>query len=180
MEDENETEKQVIPGYKSVDDFTKVESSLLYLTIPQCSSFSFQEGFKALMEAIKASNALPSDKDYDFYKVHESFQQIMHSQGDSVMGLMNTLLRKQGISHNFRTRGLEEKLELLVEANDVILERVANDIDEMNGIRKNIAPLVANGVELQAVTAHMPISGSWNRATISVGAPTDNDEVRLL
>lgn len=54
---------------------------------------------------------------------------------------------------------MEEKIELIIEANDVILERVANNLDEVNGINKN-PPLA---VEMQTVSAEMSVSGSWNR-----------------
>lgn len=57
------------------------------------------------------------------------------------------------------SRDLEEKIELIIEANDIILERVANNLDEVNGISKN-PPLA---VEMQTVTADMPVSGSWNK-----------------
>lgn len=153
-----EEEKEVIPGYKSVEDFTKVFFLQSYFLLDLlCMS---QEGFKALMGAIKSSNALPSDKDFDFYKVHESFERLMNVNSDKLLGLMNNLLRKQGILHNFRSRGLEDKVELLVEANDVVLERAANGIDEMNGIKNN----VSGESELQTVSTVLPINGSWNRS----------------
>lgn len=57
------------------------------------------------------------------------------------------------------SRDLDEKIELVIEANDVILERVANNLDELAGIRKN--PQLP--VEIQTVSAELPISGSWNK-----------------
>lgn len=128
------------------------------------------------MSGIKSSNALPSDKDFDFYKVHESFEHLMNVHSDKLLALMNSLLRKQGIPHNFRSRGLEDKVELLVEANDVILERAANGIDEMNGIKNS----VSGGPELQIVSTVLPINGSWNRSDktkFSVGTSGDVEVV---
>lgn len=86
------------------------------------------------MEGIRNANSLPSDYDYDFYQTHQSFAKIMNKEGNDVLSSINNILRKYEISDNIKNRGLEEKTELIVEANDVILENVANNIDEMMGI----------------------------------------------
>lgn len=57
------------------------------------------------------------------------------------------------------SRDLQEKIELIVEANDTILERVANNLDELAGIKKN--PELP--VEIQTVSAQLPVNGSWNK-----------------
>lgn len=121
------------------------------------------------MEAIKNSNALPSGADWGFYAAHESFNKIMNDEGNNIMRSINTILRYYDVSGNIRNRGLEEKAELIVEANDVILENVANNIDEMNGIKRNpVEPVL-----MQAVSVQLPVNGSWNRinrATFSVSS----------
>ncbi|XP_044268640.1 exosome component 10 [Tribolium madens] len=131
---------EIIPGYSSMEQFTK-------------------DGFKVLMEAIKHSNALPSGRDWDFYTISDSFKEMMKNEGNNVLRLMNQIMRFNDLDSNLRNRVLDEKIELVIEANDVILEKVANNIDEMNGIRKSVvAPVV-----LQTVSAELPVNGSWNR-----------------
>ncbi|EFA03774.2 exosome complex component 10 homolog [Tribolium castaneum] len=135
-------DSEIIPGYSSMEQFTK-------------------DGFKVLMEAIKHSNALPSGRDWDFYNISDSFKEIMKVEGNHVLRLMNQVMRCNDLDSNLRNRVLDEKIELVIEANDIILEKVANNIDEMNGIRKTVvAPVV-----LQTVSAQLPVNGSWNRQT---------------
>lgn len=127
-----------------------------------------------LMEAIKNSNALPLGRDFNFYNAHESFVKIMTDEGNSILQSMNSILRKYEIEGNVKNRSLEEKTDLVVEANDTILENVANHIDEMNGIKKcTVEPVV-----IQTVSAQLPINGSWNsinRATFSVSSSLNNE-----
>lgn len=121
------------------------------------------------MEAIRYSNSLPSGSDWNFYKAHDSFNKIINEDSNNLLTNINVLLRTNSLEASIKNRGSEEKTELMIEANDVILERVANNIDEMNGIRKT----VNEPVVIQTVSAQLPINGSWNRigsATFSVSS----------
>lgn len=121
------------------------------------------------MEAIRNSNALPSGRDYNYYNTNEVFASIINQDGNNITKLMNTILRHYETDGNIRNRSLDEKTELIVEANDNILERVAINIDEMNGIRKT----TNDPIEIQTVSAELPrVNGSWNRInnlTVTVG-----------
>lgn len=112
---------------------------------------------------------LPEEENWNYYKVHDSFNNIMNNEAEKILRLMNDILRTQHIDINIRNRDIEEKSEMLVEANDDILEKVANGIDELNGIKKN----TQDAIEIQAVSAKLPINGSWNRATFSVSSSLD-------
>lgn len=121
------------------------------------------------MEAIKNSNSLPNGKDYNFYNTYDSFTNIMNEEGNTILKQINYILRNNHVEGNICNRVLEEKTELMIEANDVILDRVANNIDEINGIRK----IPVEPVIIQTVSAQIPINGSWNRvnnATFSVSS----------
>ncbi|KRT78455.1 hypothetical protein AMK59_8439 [Oryctes borbonicus] len=138
-----------------------------------------KDGFKCLTGAIKLANALPIDSDWSFYKLNESFSRVTNNEGERLSKLINSILRKYDIDDNVNARkSLKDKVELIVEANDTILEKVSDNLDEVNGIKKpNIQP-----VEFQTVTAELPtISGSWNRInkatfsiTSSVNSPKQN------
>lgn len=127
------------------------------------------------MESIRTSNALPSGRNWNFFCTHESFLKIIESKRSHLLKLMNKILRFHNINGNIRNRILDEETELIVEANDVILEQVANNIDELNGIRKTVvAP-----PEIKTVSAQIPLNGSWNRnPTFSIGASI-NETVTL-
>lgn len=53
----------------------------------------------------------------------------------------------------------DEKFELLLECNDVILERVNSNLDEMAGIKKEPEIVLA---ESQLTPRSKPLNGSWN------------------
>ncbi|CAH0556935.1 unnamed protein product [Brassicogethes aeneus] len=163
---DSDKNKEILPGYKTIEDFTK-------------------EGFKSLVQAIKHSNALPGGRDWSFYKTHDAFKKIMSDERNTIQKLINTILRANEIEGSIRNRIRDEATEVIIEANDQILEKVAGHIDEMNGIRKSTyEPIV-----IQAVSAELPINGSWNRvnnATFSVSssmtsnATPNANSVRLL
>lgn len=93
----------------------------------------------------------------------------MKDESNNILGLMNNIMRQYGVNDNIRNRLTDEKGELLIEANDAILERASINIDEMNGIKR----VPDETVVIQTVTALLPVGGSWNRinkATFSVSS----------
>ncbi|KAL3269515.1 hypothetical protein HHI36_008581 [Cryptolaemus montrouzieri] len=133
-------ESNALPRFTNTENFTK-------------------NGFKTLMESIRHANTLPTQQDYSFYNAQESFKKIMSSEGNRILTSINSILNYYGLKNNIKTSILDHKTELLIEANDTILERVANNIDEMNGIKKS----TIDPIELQSVSAPLPINGSWNK-----------------
>lgn len=90
------------------------------------------------------------------------------------------ILRHQGVQGNILRRDLEEKFELLVEANDQIFERIGNNLDEILGIRKNPEPVL-----VEAAGKTRAVSGSWNKdiarkTETSLPAHFQPQSVRLL
>ncbi|KAK9890903.1 hypothetical protein WA026_012245 [Henosepilachna vigintioctopunctata] len=136
---QNQSETHYLGGYNNMADFTS-------------------KGLKILMDSIRYSNTLPSTRDYDFYNVQESFKKAMSSEGNHILTLMNRILKHNGIKDNIKSSILDHKTELLIEANDLILEKVANSIDEMNGIK--ISSI--NTLESQTESGKLQINGSWN------------------
>ncbi|KAH1024413.1 exosome component 10 isoform X2 [Dendroctonus ponderosae] len=148
----NATEQEALPGYKTVNDFTK-------------------EGFKCMMEGIKCANTLPAGRDWSFYSTFESFNTVVKEETNELLEGMMLVLKKNEVGVNMRNQTTDKKTELLIDSNDIILEKVADHIDEMNGIRKTYSEPVV----LQTVSAQLPvnINGSWNRnssATFSVSS----------
>ncbi|KAG8236910.1 hypothetical protein J437_LFUL015236 [Ladona fulva] len=130
----------LLPGCKSLEQFT-------------------QSGFASLMNAIKASNSLPSGSDWDYYSSFPEFQKVADLRGKQVLKLISMVLQHQGLKGNILRRDLEEKFDLLLDANDMILERVNSTLDELAGIKKNPQPVL---VEVSS-SSPKQVSGSWNR-----------------
>lgn len=93
-----------------------------------------QDGYRAIIQGIRNANTFLIGTDFGYYETHQSFTNIMNEESNAVMRSINSILKKYDIHDNIKNRGLEEKTELIVEANDTILEQAANNIDEMNGM----------------------------------------------
>lgn len=106
------------------------------------------------MEGIKHANSLPTS-DWNFYSTFDSFTKAIKEESDKLISDITSVLRKNEVGANIRNQTLEKKTEILVDVNDLILERVANNLDQMNGIKNSAKPVV-----LQTVTAE--VNGSWN------------------
>lgn len=55
-----------------------------------------------MVEATRSSNSLPQDRDWDFYKTHESFRNLMNAEGNDILHLMNSILKQQGVFGNIK------------------------------------------------------------------------------
>lgn len=124
-----------------------------------------------MMEGIKCANALPAGRDWGFYSTFESFNSVLKEETNLLLEDMMLVLKKNEVGVNMRNQTTDKKTELMIDSNDIMLEKVANNIDEMNGIRKTYSEAVV----LQTVSAQLPvnINGSWNRssnATFSVSS----------
>lgn len=79
-----------------------------------------------LGEAIKSSNKLPFGRARDLYESYPSFHNLVKSQTDNVLSKLSMIMKHAGSRGNILRRDHEEKFEMIVEANDVILERVVS------------------------------------------------------
>ncbi|XP_046613866.1 exosome component 10 [Neodiprion virginianus] len=129
---------EILPGFTNFDDFVNV-------------------GFEALKTGIKAANGLPSGEKYDYYKCFPTFRNIINEEINNVLVCMQNITEGVGVRGNIRRRDIEEKFELLIEANDILLERAGICMDEASGILRN--PDVEFVVSQSNSTA---VSGSWN------------------
>ncbi|XP_072101187.1 exosome complex component 10 isoform X1 [Mobula birostris] len=121
-----------------------------------------------VMAATKASNGLPRFGDeFDFYRSFPGFQSFCDTQADRLLSCMSQLMqfhscRSQIRGHNKVTE-LEDKFDLLVDANDVILERVGILLDEASGVNKNQQPVLPVGLQPPKT-----IVSSWNRRNTEI------------
>ncbi|CAN9515579.1 unnamed protein product [Ophioblennius macclurei] len=155
---DNETE-ELCPGFKDVDAFVKY-------------------GFGAVLSATKASAGLPQPGDeYDFYRSFPGFQAFCESQGDKLLHSMSQIMQYHGCKSHMRDRnkltGLEERFDLVVDSNDVILERAGILLDEADGLNRNQQPVMPVGFQPPKI-----VVSSWNRK--GSGSGSRSETFRLL
>uniref|UniRef100_A0A667X186 Exosome complex component 10 n=1 Tax=Myripristis murdjan TaxID=586833 RepID=A0A667X186_9TELE len=140
----DEEAEELCPGFKDVDSFVKY-------------------GLSAVVSATKASAGLPQAGDeYDFYRSFPGFQEFCESQGDRLLHCMSQLMQHHGCRAHMRDHnkltGLEERFDLVVDSNDVILEKVGILLDEADGVNRSQQPVMPAGFQPPKI-----VVSSWNR-----------------
>ncbi|XP_037684464.1 exosome component 10 [Choloepus didactylus] len=153
--------EMVLPGFPDADSFVK-----------------FALG--SVVAVTKASGGLPQFGDeYDFYRSFPGFQAFCETQGDRLLHCMSRVMQYHGCRSSIKDRSkvteLEDKFDLLVDANDAILERVGILLDEASGVNKNQQPVLPAGLQVPKT-----IVSSWNRKAGEYGRKAKSETFRLL
>lgn len=121
---------------------------------------------------------MPSGHTRELYNSHPAFRRIVTAKSNRLLELISTVIKKQGVRGNIvNRRDNEEKFELLQECNDVMLERINNNLDDLLGLRKSPETVVVQEEFRPVERKQVQLNGSWNRvASKSVGVQS----VRLL
>lgn len=82
---------------------------------------------------------------------------------------------RSNIKDRSKVTELEDKFDLLVDTNDVILERVGILLDEASGVNKNQQPVLPAGLQVPQT-----IVSSWNRKAGEYSKKTKSETFRLL
>ncbi|XP_071763488.2 exosome complex component 10 [Centroberyx gerrardi] len=140
----DEEADELCPGFKDVDSFVKY-------------------GLGSVLSATKASAGLPQTGDeYDFYRSFPGFQEFCETQGDKILHCMSQIMQHHGCRSHIRDRnkltGLEEQFDLVVDSNDVILEKVGILLDEADGVNRSQQPVMPAGFQPPKI-----VVSSWNR-----------------
>ncbi|KAM6977515.1 exosome complex component 10 [Aplochiton taeniatus] len=149
------------PGFKDVDAFVK-------------------HGFGTVVGATKASASLPQVGDeYDLYRSFPGFQEFSETQGDGLLHLMSQMMQYHGCRAPMRNRnkltGLDERFDLVVDSNDVILEKVGILLDEAAGVNKSQQPVMPAGFQPPKI-----VVSSWNRKGAASRSGRGSETFRLL
>uniref|UniRef100_A0A8D0GPL2 Exosome complex component 10 n=1 Tax=Sphenodon punctatus TaxID=8508 RepID=A0A8D0GPL2_SPHPU len=133
-----------------------------------------------VVAATKASSGLPQPGDeYDFYRSFPGFRAFCETQGDMLLHCMSKIMQYHGCRSHIKDRNkvteLEDKFDLLVDSNDVILERVGILLDEVAGVNKNQQPILPAGLQVPKT-----IISSWNRKRGESHKRTKSETFRLL
>lgn len=158
-ETNDEENNDLCPGFKDADAFVKY-------------------GLGAVLSATKASAGLPQTGDeYDFYRSFPGFQEFCESQGDKLLHCMSQIMQHHGCRSHMRDRnkltGLEERFDLVVDSNDVTLERVGILLDEADGVNRSQQPVMPAGFQPPKI-----VVSSWNR--MGSGSASRSETFRLL
>ncbi|XP_060085137.1 exosome component 10-like [Ylistrum balloti] len=141
----NKTSEEFLPGIKDVTEFT-------------------QKTLRAVLQATKSSNDLPAaGDDFDYYSSFQGFRDILDVEGKRILHIVQNVMQHQNVrgklSHGSSdVLDLEDKFDVLTDANDQILERVGSWLDEASGIKKKDNTLV-----IATATPKQQASTSWNK-----------------
>uniref|UniRef100_A0A8C2XFY6 Exosome complex component 10 n=1 Tax=Cyclopterus lumpus TaxID=8103 RepID=A0A8C2XFY6_CYCLU len=154
----DEEQDELCPGFRNADAFVKY-------------------GLGAVLSATKASASLPQTGDEDdFYRSFPGFREFCESQGDKLLHCMSQIMQHHGCRSHLRDQskltGLEERFDLVVDSNDVILERVGILLDEADGVNRTQQPVLPAGFQPPKI-----VVSSWNRM---VGSRSRSETFRLL
>ncbi|KAJ3587152.1 hypothetical protein NHX12_013542 [Muraenolepis orangiensis] len=143
-DDTSEETDAFCPGFKDVDAFVKY-------------------GLGTVLSATKASAALPQPgDDFDLYRSFPAFREFCETQGDRLLHCMGSIMQHHGCRSHIRDTnkltGLEDKFDLMVDSNDVILEKVGILLDEADGVNRSQKPVMPVGYQAPKI-----VVSSWNR-----------------
>ncbi|KAM4609699.1 exosome complex component 10 isoform 2-T2 [Polymixia lowei] len=104
------------------------------------------------------------------------FREFCETQGDRLLHCMSQIMQHHGCRSHMRDQnkltGLEERFDLVVDSNDVILERVGILLDDAAGVNRSQQPIMPAGFQPPKI-----VVSSWNRK----GADSGRSETfRLL
>ncbi|XP_058793468.1 exosome component 10 isoform X2 [Phymastichus coffea] len=120
-----------------------------------------QKSFTVIRNGLKAANSLPNAENFNYYTCFPTFNEIRNIQIKKIVDSMQNVVEKAGIAGNIKQRDVEEKFDLLLESNDIFLDRAGVCMDEEVGISKNPS------VELIVTQTRTPsnLNGSWNTSS---------------
>ncbi|XP_017798414.1 PREDICTED: exosome component 10 [Habropoda laboriosa] len=157
QESQTEQVNQVVPGYTNFADYV-------------------QEAFDVIRLGIKAANNLPTGSNFNYYSCFPSFLRAKDENIQMLLNVMQNVLGTANVTNKISNRDEEEIFDLLLEANDGLLDRANALMDVESGVTKPS--------EVELVVTHAKkqlINGSWNNQVHKPSQNTDAvQSVRLL
>ncbi|XP_014474435.1 PREDICTED: exosome component 10 [Dinoponera quadriceps] len=133
-----------------------------------------EEAHDALKAGIKTANNLPTGEHYDYYAFFQSFQDAKNRDVKRILATIQAIMKLAGSSGNIKHRDDDEKFDLLLETNDLLLDQANVWMDEESGILQN--------PEVQLVVSQIKrptVNGSWNTKK-ATAVSDDSQNIRLL
>ncbi|XP_015174926.1 PREDICTED: exosome component 10 [Polistes dominula] len=148
--------EEIIPGFSLFDDY-------------------LNEAFSVIKNGIRASNGLPIEENYNYYECFPSFNKSNNDSAGRLLKMMQKIINLSGIGGNIGKGDIGEQFDLLLEANDVYLDKAGLCMDEESGIVKN--------PEIELVVSQTrkdTIAGSWNMSSTIKKLPSDASKTQVV
>ncbi|XP_043202415.1 exosome component 10-like [Amphibalanus amphitrite] len=134
-----------------------------------------QATLKEISSVTKLSNEIPCDETFALYSSFPAFKRIMDMEGKKCTELIGKVFKKYNVGGAFFDRDLDEAFDMVVEANDQLLEKINSDLDEAAGIKRKLEAVV----QTVSATADRELSGRWNVSTNRTLAAPGATTIRL-
>lgn len=79
-----------------------------------------------MREGVKAANSLPNGENFNYYACFPKFNEVRNKELKRLLTVMQGVVELSGAAGNVKQRDIDEKFELLVEANDIFLDRAVS------------------------------------------------------
>ena len=119
--------------------------------------------FQTIVQSVRVvKGCVPPNDQYEFYSAFPKYKSVISKLSGTVFNTINDILSSEKLSATFHPDSGEEldftdKYDMMVEANDIILEKVGNLLDEVTGMR-SAQPAIQVKPNAPALLA------SWNQS----------------
>ncbi|CAI9731187.1 exosome component 10-like [Octopus vulgaris] len=140
-----------------------------------------QKVLQTVLQCVKSSNALPAEgDDYDFYSSFPGFQEIMEIEGKRILHIIQNIMKHQlvkgsVVGESQSSTEIEDRFEHIIDANDQLLEKIGNLLDEASGIKKQENTLVITNFKPKQTNI-----ASWNKKQSPANTPAAPNNYRLI
>ncbi|CAF3327692.1 unnamed protein product [Rotaria socialis] len=115
-----------------------------------------------VVKLIRSSNDLSRSSDHDFLMSFAPLRRRMDTIAEKVLQNMHSLLQQQNLSRDlgitsWKEADRDDKIEKLIDINDILFERISSSLDEAAGLKKNSSEVKALIPSIRNVAA------TWNR-----------------
>ncbi|KAL7299082.1 hypothetical protein TKK_0008170 [Trichogramma kaykai] len=76
-----------------------------------------------------ASDELPCDRDFHYYKCYPTFNEIREKHTKRISNIMQCIVKQAGVDTNVTSNNINEKYNILLESNDILLNRAEAYMD---------------------------------------------------
>ncbi|RNA40935.1 exosome component 10, partial [Brachionus plicatilis] len=133
-----------------------------------------------IKDTVAASSKLGlKESDLEYFLAFPSFQDFISKQNDRILRLMGQVLKNQNVKKsNFNSTKLddEERIDLLTDINDQLIEKLGIKLDELQGLRKKTETEMKLTVTTLNATSRN-INTSWNK---DAGMIINKDQAKNL
>lgn len=124
------------------------------------TAFYLQNAMGPIVEATKFANSFPVGASRNLYSKHPAFNNTIQNHSEKMLSIISKVLKQ--IKKNIQRRDNDERLEMMLECNDIVLERVNSHLDILAGIRVNPETILIESEIKGPPVVPKTLSGSWN------------------